>query len=227
MITLIKTLQKALGVTVDGKLGPVTLAALARRLSCVPTWTACQEELEVKADGIFGVKSLRAALKALEVEAPPAWPTQALVRTGVSDFGRAGDESNLVSVIPPYTLYYEGKAVKTISVHRLIARHVRAALEEVLAAYGPTEIRRLGLDQYSGCYNYRATASGKTLSMHAWGIALDFSADGNAFSTHAPKATLSHPDCRKWWEIWESHGAVSLGRERDYDWMHLQFAALS
>lgn len=227
MITLIKTLQKALGVTADGKLGPQTLAALAKRLGCVLTWTDCQRALGVTPDGIFGLKSLRAACERLGAEVPPAWPPQALVRTGASAFGRAGDESNLVSFIPPYTLYFEGRAVKTISVHRLIAEHVRKALEEVLAAYGPAEIRRLGLDQYSGCYNYRATASGKTLSMHAWGIALDFAADKNAYSTHAPKASLSHADCRKWWEIWESHGAVSLGREKDYDWMHLQFARLS
>ena len=60
--------------------------------------------------------------------------------------------------------------------------------------------------------------------MHAWGIALDFCPDGNGMSTHAPAATLSHPDCAPWWEIWERHGAVSMGRVHDKDWMHLQFA---
>ena len=62
--------------------------------------------------------------------------------------------------------------------------------------------------------------------MHAWGIALDFAPDTNAYSPRAPRATLSHPDCDAWGRIWESHGAVSLGRERDMDWMHLQFARL-
>lgn len=116
--------------------------------------------------------------------------------------------------------------MRSIRVHRLIAKHVQEALAEVLAAYGQETIRRLGLDVYGGSYNYRATSSGAALSMHAWGIALDFSPAANALHYKAPRASLSHPDCNKWWEIWERHGAVSLGRECDYDWMHLQFARL-
>jgi hypothetical protein len=63
--------------------------------------------------------------------------------------------------------------------------------------------------------------------MHAWGIALDFAPATNAYSMRAPEASLSRPECEAWWEIWERHGAVSLGRKRNYDWMHLQFARLS
>ena len=47
---------------------------------------------------------------------------------------------------------------------------------------------------------------------------------GKSVFQHAPAATLSHPDCAPWWEIWERHGAVSMGRVHDKDWMHLQFA---
>jgi hypothetical protein len=100
------------------------------------------------------------------------------------------------------------------------------ALEEVLATYGTEAIHRLGLDVYGGSYNYRATSSEAALSMHAWGIALDFAPATNAYHTRAPRATLSHPDCTPWWQIWESHGATSLGRSCGYDWMHLQFAKL-
>lgn len=103
---------------------------------------------------------------------------------------------------------------------------MQAALEEVLVHYGQEEIHRLGLDLYGGSYQYRSTSTGSALSMHAWGIALDFSPSANALHYKAPRASLSHPDCRKWWEIWEKYGAVSLGRECDYDWMHLQFARL-
>ena len=187
---------------------------------------AIQKKVGVAADGVIGPVTIRAIRDKLGIVTPPVWPTQAEVRQGRSIFGKPGNEAELLSLTPPYPLYYEGKKVSSIRVHRLISRHVQAALEEVLAHYGQSEIQRLGLDKYGGSYNYRACSSGNSLSMHAWGIALDFSPAENALNYKAPRATLSHEDCRRWWEIWESHGATSLGRERDYDWMHLQFAAL-
>lgn len=193
MKTDIRAIQKKLGVAVDGIMGPVTLAALKRKLGVVT---------------------------------PPQWPTQVEVRSGRSIFGAPGDEAQLCSVVPPYPLLFEGAPVRSIRVHRLIAREVRTALAEVLQHYGQAEIERLGLNLYGGSYNYRPSSGGGALSMHAWGIALDFSPAANALGYKAPRATLSHADCRAWWEIWESHGAVSLGREADYDWMHLQFARL-
>lgn len=188
-----------------------------------------QKHLGVAADGIIGDKTLDALLDALDIRQPAdlrTLPTQAEVRSGKSIFGKPGQESELVSVTPPYQLYFDGTPVRTIRVHRLIADRVQRALEEILAHYGKEAIHRLGLDVYGGSYNYRSTSTGKALSMHAWGIALDFAPEKNAYSTHAPKASLSIPECKAWWEIWEKYGAVSLGRECDYDWMHLQFARL-
>lgn len=185
-----------------------------------------QAKIGVEADGIIGPQTVGRLLEVFGVEASPTWPTQSQVRAGSSIFGRAGCEAALVSLVPAYSLFFEGKEVRSIRVHKLIAPHVEVALREVLDYYGPAEISRLGLDQYGGSYNYRRSSGGKELSMHAWGIALDFAPATNALSTKAPAASLSHPDCDAWWRIWESHGAVSLGRERNYDWMHLQFARL-
>ncbi len=185
-----------------------------------------QQKLGVEADGILGPRTLSALSKALGVAEPPVWPRQADVRKGTSLFGRPGNEASLVNVLPPYSLLYGGSPVRSIRVHEAIARHVQEALQEVLAHYGQEEIHRLGLDLYGGSYAYRNTRAGSSLSMHAWGIALDFAPQSNACATRAPRATLSHPDCDAWWNIWEKHGAISLGRERGYDWMHLQFARL-
>lgn len=187
-----------------------------------------QRKVGVAEDGIIGPLTVEAICRALELPAAaPTWPSQAHVRTGKSCFGKPGNEQALTSIVPPYPLYFEGQQVRTIRVHSLIATHVQQALREVLAHYGQEAIHRLGLDIYGGSYAYRATSSGNSLSMHAWGIALDFAPETNAYSTRAPRATLSSPECRKWWEIWEAHGATSLGRQRDYDWMHLQFASLT
>ncbi len=186
-----------------------------------------QQKLGVTADGILGPQTLAAMNKALGIVEPPVWPTQEQVRRGTSCFGRPGNEGVLTSVVPAYPLLYEGKPVRSIRVHELIARHVQDALSEVLAHYGQEEIHRLGLDQYGGSYAYRNTSKGSALSMHAWGIALDFAPQCNAYATRAPRATLSHSDCATWWDIWESHGAVSLGRACGYDWMHVQFARIA
>ena len=189
---------------------------------------AIQKKIGVTADGIIGTKTLAALEEALNIKpAANLWPTQAEVRSGKSIFGKAGDESNLVNIKPAYPLYFDGKKCQTIRVHRLIAPVVENALADILEHYGPDRIKELGLDQYSGSFNYRAVKNGSSLSMHAWGIALDFAAATNALNTHKPKATLSRPECAKFWEIWESYGAVSLGRQKDYDWMHLQFARLN
>ncbi len=195
----IKRIQTRIGVTADGVIGPKTCAALEEWLGIA------------KVNG-----AVAAALK--------TWPTQAEVRAGRSVFGKAGNEAVLVSIVPAYPLFYAGQAVRSIRVHQFIAEDVQQALQEVLDYYGPERIRELGLDQYDGSYAYRMTTGASSLSMHAWGIALDFAAATNAMNTHAPQATLSRPECAAWWEIWERHGAVSMGRVYDKDWMHLQFA---
>lgn len=186
-----------------------------------------QARVGVEADGIMGPRTLEALMEALGIEERPVWPTQAQVRSGSSCFGYPGREEHLVSVVPAYQLFYEGKPVRSIRVHRVIAPHVEAALREVLEHYGCERIRELGLDQYGGSYNFRKSTGTSSLSMHAWGVALDFAPATNGFNMSAPEATLSRAECEAWWEIWERHGAVSLGRERNFDWMHVQFARLS
>lgn len=189
-----------------------------------------QRKLSVDADGIVGPKTVAAIMAALGIRevacvCGPPWPTQKEVRSGKSIFGAPGG-ANLVRIEPPYPLYYEGSKVSSIAVHAAVAKQVEAALREVLAYYGQKRIIELGLDQYGGCYNYRTATGGGGLSMHAWGIALDFAPERNAYNMQAPEASLSGADCVPWWEIWERYGAVSLGRERNRDWMHVQFAKL-
>ena len=217
-------MQEYVGASADGMPGAQTLARVAMAMNCLELWSAVQVRAGVKADGVPGELTARGVARVLNIPLPVGWPTQAEVRSGKSMFGRAGDEGVLVPVVPAYQLYFDGRPVKTIRVHRLVADAVKAAFADVLAHYGVEEIKRLRLDEYGGSFNDRSTAGGKSKSMHAWGIALDFDPEMNGYSCHAPHAGLSRSECKKFWEIWEGYGAVSLGRERDYDWMHLQFA---
>lgn len=188
-----KPVQRALGLKADGLPGPKTLAAVALKLRCHEIWSAVQAAVNVTPDGIPGPATARGIAAALDIALPRSWPDQATVRAGLSIFGRPGDENNLVSIVPPYPLYYEGRPVKTIRVHQAIAQDVQAALAEVLAAYGLDRIRALHLDQYGGSYNDRSTATGKSKSMHAWGIALDFDPARNSYSCKAPPCRAFPP----------------------------------
>lgn len=192
-----KLVQKALGVAADGIPGPATLAAICKKL---------------------GIEAAH--------EAPSTAPSQSEVRSGKSIYGKAGDESYLCSIKPPYAMKYEGKLVATIRCHKLVAPALLRIFQRCLEHYGLEKIQELGLDDWCGCFNYRPVRGGSTLSMHAWGIAVDLSASENGNLMRAPQARLSHPDAAAFWDIVESEGAFSMGRVTGRDWMHFQFARI-
>jgi len=61
---------------------------------------------------------------------------------------------------------------------------------------------------------------------HAYGAAFDFDPLRNGLKVKAPMARLSHQDAIPFWEIWEAEGWVSLGRARNFDYMHVQAVRL-
>lgn len=222
-MNITEKIQTRVGAKVDGIWGPKTRAAVAAELGVKDDLKTIQAAVKTTADGIIGPKTLAAIADALEIYNPPAkWPSQSEVRSGKSIFGKAGDESNLQSIVPPYPLYYEGNQVKTIRVHWRIADAVLRVLERVKAIYGLDRIHALGLDVYGGSYNFRKTTTGTKYSMHAWGVALDFDPANNAYAMKKPRARFSAPEYNAWWDCWEAEGFHSLGREADADWMHVQ-----
>ena len=97
-------------------------------------------------------------------------------------------------------------------------------LNKVLSAYGENEIHRLGLDLFGGCLNVRKKRGGSQMSTHSWGIAVDYDPSHNKLRWGMDRARFAKPEYLEWWKIWESEGWVSLGRQRNFDWMHIQAA---
>ncbi|MEG1542985.1 MAG: M15 family metallopeptidase [Tannerellaceae bacterium] len=230
-------IQEFVGVRADGFPGDKTLAGIAEYLDTKDSWAAVQKRAGVAADGIPGPATAKAVSKLMKLVETPAeaspqpskrkYPTQAQVRANTSVFGRPG--SNLVTIKLPYPMrlsWDKDSTVTRLTCHKEVADSVTQIFTDTLNVYGMARIKELGLDLYGGCYNDRSIAGGKSKSMHSWGIAIDMDPDRNGMKDHAPKANFSKPEYRKWWEIVESNGATSLGRERDYDWMHFQFASL-
>ena len=128
----------------------------------------------------------------------------------------------------PYTMYYDTTPMSSIKVHKLIADRVYNIFKDALDYYGTEGIKKHHLDRYSGCYNDRNIAGSSNKSMHAWGIAIDIDG-GNNPNRVDTKGTdpLAQPEVAKFWDIVESYGGYSLGRQSNRDWMHFQFASWS
>lgn len=231
---------------IDGKAGPLTRQAIDSK-SGHPEWDPARRRLAVEQtflqvagldpgpiDGVVGPRTQAAYERWITitrqtdvVPLPPSpittWPRQRDVSTFYGEMG-----SNLHLLTVPYPIFYEGKPVKNnqISVHGKVAKSVARVLEKVLKAYGEKEIRKLRLDQYSGSFNIRKMKGGTSWSMHSWAIAIDWDAENNPYAWDHTKAEFARAAYENWWLAWEAEGWLSLGRARDFDWMHVQAARL-
>lgn len=93
-------------------------------------------------------------------------------------------ERQLVNVVPPFRMTYEGKPIKAIRFHRKAAASLTAALREIWDHYGhdQKQIDALGISKYAGAYNPRKVRGSATKwSNHAYGAAIDLNAQENGF----------------------------------------------
>lgn len=140
-------------------------------------------------------------------------------------FGQVGDTRNLLTINLPFKLklsWDESVTVKRMTVHSILVDDIRSAFEQILKAYGLKNIQDLRLDIFGGCYNKRKITDGDKWSIHAWGAALDFDPKRNKFHWNREQAQLALSEYYKFWHIWESLGWSSLGREKDFDYQHIQ-----
>jgi len=149
------------------------------------------------------------------------WPRECDVPDFYGDMGE-----NQVMVALPYPLRLSWKpaqVVRRMSLHKLCAESAQAAMEQIWYVYGQ-DVYRLGLDIWGGSLNVRQKRNGTSWSMHSWGIAIDWNPGQNMLKWGKDRAQLAQPEYVPFWEAWEEQGWVSLGRERNYDWMHVQAA---
>jgi hypothetical protein len=150
------------------------------------------------------------------------WPRQTQSEVEAF-FGPVG--KNLTRLQLPYThrlAWDKTQRIDSLMCHAKVHDSLSGVLEKVLAHYGEGGIRDLRLDLYGGCYNKRKKKGGSTWSMHAWAVALDYDPENNRFSWGWEKASFARPEYDAWWKIWERAGWTSLGRARNFDWMHIQ-----
>ncbi len=150
---------------------------------------------------------------------------QAIAKYGLPNKTGAG---YLVTIKLPFPmrLSWDLKTViNSFQCHKSIANQLLAALNEILDHYGLAEIQRLGIDLYGGCFNYRAMRGGTELSIHSWGLAWDLDPARNLLKETSRTARFARPEYKAMIDIFYKHGFESLGREKNYDWMHFQVRA--
>lgn len=158
------------------------------------------------------------------------WPTQAQADAFYGDpRGKNGNvnphwyETNMVWVDVPWKLYYSGKAIKSrINVHKKVAGSLSRVLADIWnkAGHSQAQIDAWGMSDFSGSFNYRVKRGGRSLSMHAYGCAIDFDADSNGFGDKTPHFAGAKPVL----DAWAAEGWVWGGTWSKPDGMHWQAA---
>lgn len=154
------------------------------------------------------------------------WPKQ-FTQEFDNFYGPKGSSLVIAQSAYPLKLSWNpSQIVNRFTCHQKVKTSVEKVLNDVLDHYGIEEIKRLRLDFFGGCYNDRAMRGGTKPSMHSWGIALDFDPKNNDLHWGRDRATFARPEYEAWWRMWENEGWTSLGRQRNFDWMHVQAAGI-
>lgn len=197
---------------IDGLLGPSTLRAF--------------EEYAGKAVSRKDIEKENG--KGFTPEVTPqhnVWPRQ---RDVTRFYGSIGKNQTTIKPAWDMVLAWDTDTkVSRISVHEKVADSAKRVMDRIANSYTPAQLVEMGVHLFGGSLNVRMMrGSGGVYSMHSWGIAIDFDPLRNQLKWGRDRARLARPDAQLFWKIWEEEGWVSLGRLRNYDWMHVQAARL-
>lgn len=144
----------------------------------------------------------------------------------IKDFGKPNEDgSYLVTIDLPYPmrLAWDKKTkVKTIRCHKLVAANFTNVFKDLLGFYGLEKIQELGIDFYGGCFNFRKMRGGTDYSRHSWGIAIDLDPERNLLNETKKTARFARAEYKPMIDIFYKNGFLSLGVEKNYDWMHFE-----
>lgn len=157
---------------------------------------------------------------------PNGWPPQNEAALN-EYYGKTGTNQVMLTLPYPHRFSWELQTqIKRLGCHAKVHDSAQRVLQRVFDHYGYEKIKELRLDVCGGCLNVRKMRGGTRWSMHAWGIAIDYDPDHNALLYGRDRASLAKPEYDPWWRFWEEEGWTSLGRTRNYDWMHVQATRL-
>jgi hypothetical protein len=155
------------------------------------------------------------------------WPTQAQCdayygdpRGGHGTYSPRWAANNLTHVHVPWVCHCEKIPVTHITIHKKCAESLTRVLAYIWEQCGEHQsaIDTLHYHIFDGSFVFRPMRGGHALSMHSYGVAIDFDADENEFGH---KVHAFHPDSLIV-QAFEGEGWVWGGRWSFPDAMHFQ-----
>ena len=202
---------------VDGAFGPATERDTIK----------FQTANGLKPDGIVGSKTWNFVTRVSDnTPLSERWPKQDY-NSMVNFYGPVGENQTKLDLPYPLKLAWEpATQLNRITCHQKVTKSLYTIFEKTKDTYGHKNIVALKLDLFGGCLNVRKMRGGSAWSIHAWGAAVDLDPDRNKLKWGKDKAVFAAAEYNDFWKIVEAEGWVSLGRARNYDWMHFQAALL-
>lgn len=131
----------------------------------------------------------------------------------------------LVAIKLPYPMrlaWDKNTKINKMYCHSMIADKFLLVFNDLLEHYTYEKIVELGIDLFAGCFAYRKMRGGSDWSRHSWGVAIDLDSERNQLKETSKTARFAREEYKPMIDIFYKHGFVSLGREKNYDWMHFE-----
>jgi len=148
------------------------------------------------------------------------WPHQDFASM-VAFYGNVGErQTRLVLPYPMRLAWDTTKTVRSISCHEKVHDSMERVLTGIFKLYDKDlkAVQKARMDLFGGCLNVRKIRGGNSWSIHSWGCAIDLDPDHNRMAMHRDQASIPE----KVIDIFANEGWTSLGRSRNYDFMHFQ-----
>ena len=155
------------------------------------------------------------------------YPTQVDVPSFYGQPGSSLATAGICKLPIPFPLAWDvSSRVTQFRCHQKVAEPMSRVFAEAVKHYGEDQYRKLRLDLFGGCYNYREMRGGSAVSMHAYGIAFDLDPERNQLRWDSTRAAFARDEYIPFMNIVVSNGGTPAGYAWDGDFMHFQWARL-